>query len=663
MRRLVCLLTAVCSTVLAQAPTFQNSLYPILQNAGCPGCHNANGVASATRLHFPEEGAPADQVEAFGKSLVRLVDRQNPEESLLLKKPTMRIPHTGGQRIQPGSSEETALKNWIGTLAGLSGNELTRAMQYSDVDSSVKVRPAVVLRRLTHTQYNHTVRDLLGDQSLPANQFPPEDFVNGFKDQYASQNLSPLLVEAYTNSAEKLAAAAFRHGLVDSPVHCKASAACRDSFIHSFGLEAFRRPLSESEQKRYRTLFNQEQDFSKGAQIVVEAMLQSPNFLFRLDETSELKLQPYAIASRLSYALWDTMPDRSLLEDARQGKLGTQEGLTGVARRMLRDPRAREAIDEYTAQWLRFDRLLTSSRDRRRYPNFRQETAIAMTEEARQFINDLVWNDRNFMEAFTADYGFMNRELAAIYGVPAPAREFERVSFPDNSGRAGLLGQALFLSLSSKPDDTSITGRGLFVREQFLCQHVPPPPAGVNTNLAPSTEAHPQTNRERMAEHVGNKFCAGCHNLMDPIGAGFEQFDAVGARREKYRLLFYSASHGERRKPPKTADLTLDTNGWVAGLPNARFSSPRELGAVMAKTSQCQECVVKQYFRYVAGRLETSADLPVIRKVTADFRNSQFRFQELILSLVSSWTPPSMQGSTNVARNHQTQQIVAQAHP
>ena len=170
---------------------------------------------------------------------------------------------------------------------------------------------------------------------------------------------------------------------------------------------------------------------------------------------------------------------------------------------MLEDPRAHQALDEFVSQWLRFDRILTSSRDRRRYPQFTRETAIAMTEEARQFIADLVWNDRNFMDAFTANYGFVNADLARIYGVPAPAREFERVSFPAGiRTRRACLGKRLFLSLSAKPDDTSLTGRGLFVREQFLCQHVPPPPAGVNTNLPPSTEAHPQTNRERMAEHV-----------------------------------------------------------------------------------------------------------------------------------------------------------------
>jgi hypothetical protein len=650
-RVFVCLLFLPWAASFGQAGTFNDSLYPILKEAGCPACHNANGVASATRLHFPDANATPAQIEAFGKSLVRLVDRAHPDESLLLKKPTMRIPHTGGLRIKPGSPEEAALKSWIARLSSLSGAELAQALNYSE-QQPTGAAPVVVLRRLTHSQYNNTVRDLLGDQSQPANQFPSEDYVNGFRDQYNSQNLSALLAEAYSRAAEKLAQNAFRNGDVHGLINCKPSIACRDKFVRDFGLRAFRRPLKADEIARYSGLFSQESEFTRGARLVVEAMLDSPNFLFRLDETSDSKLKPYAMASKLSYALWDTMPDAALMDAAARGELTSPQDLETVTRRMLKDPRAHQALDEYVSQWLRFDRVLTTSRDRRRYPKFTHETAIAMTEESRRFIDDLVWNDRNFMDAFRAEYTFVNAELAGIYGVPAPPREFERVTFPPESERAGLLGQTLFLSLSSKPDDTSITGRGLFVREQFLCQHVPPPPAGVNTNLLPSTEVHPQTNRERMSEHVGNKYCAGCHNLMDPIGAGFEKFDAVGAERDKYELRFYSAVHSDRRQPPKKVLLDLDTNGSVAGLPDAHFSSPRELGAILVKTPQCQECMVKQYFRYVSGRMETPADYPVIKRVTTDFRNSQFHFQELIVSLARSWAEPGPEGAVNVAHNY-----------
>ena len=381
-------------------------------------------------------------------------------------------------------------------------------------------------------------------------------------------------------------------------------------------------------------------------------MLQSPNFLFRLDETTNPAWKSFAAASRLSYALWDSMPDGRLLDAAARGELSSVAQIESTARQMLQDPRAHQALDEYISEWLRFDRVINSSREHRRYPKFSRETAIAMTEEARLFVSDLVWNNRNFMDVFSANYGFVNADLASVYGVPAPSQDFARVVFPLQSERAGLLGQALFLALSAKPDDTSLTGRGLFVREQFLCQHVPPPPAGVNTNLAPSTQAHPQTNRERMGEHASNPFCASCHNLIDPIGVGFEKFDAVGARRDQYQLVFYGG-HGESHRTPKSVNLTLDTKGWVAGIPDSNFSSPRELGIILASTPLCQECMVKQYFRYITGRMETPSDSPLIRRVLEDFRQSEFRFQELMISLVRNRESLLMdERNMYVASNH-----------
>jgi hypothetical protein len=644
----------VCAAALGQTSPFSDGLYPILKNAGCPTCHNSNGVASATRLHFPDANAPTERAEAFGRSLVRLVDREHPAESLLLKKPTKRIPHAGGERIKPGSAEEAALIAWIRFLASMPADELAAALKYDEAGTDAERRQGAVLRRLTNSQYNNTVRDLLGDQTAPATQFPPEDFVSGFKNQYDAQNLSPLLEEAFSSAAEKLAQNAFRKGDLRHLIPCQPGPACREQFVREFGRKAFRRPLDSGECKRYVALFASESSFLAGAQLVVEAMLQSPNFLFRLDETDNPSWRAYAAASRLSYSLWDSMPDAALVEAAARGELSSPSQIEAVARRMLQDPRAHQALDEYVAEWLRFDRILNSSRDRRRYPKFSRETAVAMAEEARLFVSDLVWNDRNFMDAFSANYGFVNADLAPVYRVPAPAEDFARVTFPPGSERAGLLGQALFLSLSAKPEDTSLTGRGLFVREQFLCQHVPPPPAGVNTNLTPSTEAHPQTNRERMSEHANNQFCATCHNLIDPIGVGFEKFDAVGARRDEYKLVFYGGHQSGQHQPPKSVNLTIDTKGWVTGIPDSNFTSPRELGIILAKTPLCQECMVKQYFRYVTGRMETPADMPLIRRVLEDFRQSNFRFQELMISLVRNREALIDERNMYVASNHKT---------
>jgi len=652
----------------AQTGDFRTNLYPILERANCRACHNSEGVASATRLHFPEADAPPEKIEAFGKSLVILVDRDHPESSLLLKKPTARIAHTGGERIKPGSPEEETLKNWISKLAALSGADLATALRYRELENAGAgaVAQDAQMRRLTHSQYNHTVRDLLGDQTSPALQFPPEDFVNGFRNQSRGQSLSPLLEEGYSNAAEKLARSAFRGGDTHGLIPCRPSRECGKRFVREFGRKAFRRPLDAGEQQRYEALLSKEPDFMKGTQLVVEAMLQSPNFLFWLESTPEPKRKDWATASRLSYSVWDTMPDAELFAAAERGDLRTKAGIEKQVRRMLNDPRAHEAMDEFVSQWLRFDRLLTASKDRRKFPYFTRETANAMTTEARTFVSDLVWSDDNFMKLFTADYGYVSPELARIYGVTAPAKDFDRVPFPADSGRAGILGQGLFLALTAKPEDSSPTARGLFVREQFLCQHVPDPPPGVNTNLPPVTEAKPQTNRDRMSEHTTNASCATCHKLMDGVGFGLEKFDAIGAKRDQLVLEFRHKGEEDEDSPKKskkiTVTLPLNTDAYVAGIPDSQFTSPLQLGAVLAKSSQCQECVVKQYFRFQAGRTDTLADRPLLRAVTEDFRESGFHFKQLILSLAVQREFSAAESARNSSSRGDFSQHVADNH-
>jgi len=640
----------------AQNGPFGSGLFEVFEKAGCRDCHSRDGVASPTRLHFPELGAAPEAVEAFGRSLVILVDRDKPDQSLLLNKPTNRIAHAGGERIKPGTEDETLLREWVANLVKLSGPQLEAALRYrEEQDSGGEGEiPRADLRRLTHSQYNHTVRDLLGDQTTPAAKFPPEDFVNGFRNQYQSQSLSPLQVEAYSAAAERLAANAFRGGDTHGLIPCKEAAAmCRSQFVHEFGLKAFRRPLEAGEQQRYEELMATEEGLVEGAQLVVEAMLQSTSFLFRFDDSVDAKWKPYAMASRLSYALWDTMPDAMLLSAAARGEINTPEGVAKMTRRMLDDPRARESLSEFVSQWMRFDRILQASKDRRKYPQFTHETAVAMTEEARRFVADLVWNDRDFMDLFTAEYGYADADLAAIYGVKPPASDFDRVQFPADSERAGVLGQALFLAITAKPEDSAPTARGLFVREQFLCQHVPEPPAGVNTNLPPVSEDRPQTNRDRMQEHATNPSCATCHKLIDPIGFGLEQFDAIGAKRETFQLSFpVPRKEGGKRGEMKTIDLDIDATGYVAGLSGSEFRSPSRLGEVLAESEQCQECVVKQYFRYTLGRVETPADRPLIRQVLEDFRASGFHFRELIVALMRERASLDSGDAAHVASNH-----------
>jgi hypothetical protein len=331
------------------------------------------------------------------------------------------------------------------------------------------------------------------------------------------------------------------------------------------------------------------------------------------------------------------MPDDELLAAAERGDLSTREQIEATARRMLDDPRARPALEEFLAQWMRFDRVLGATRDRRRFRDFNADIAAAMAEETRRLFNHLVWKDQNFLEFFTADYTFVNSDLAKLYDLPPPADEFAQVSYPEGSPRSGVLGHGSFLVLTSKPSETSPTARGLFVRNQFLGQEVPPPPPGVNTVLPTVTQDAPLTNRQRLDVHLNSEACSNCHRLIDPIGLGLEQFNAIGAFQEKMPLVFGSRRGGDNRgREPKTIELDLDTTGYIQGIEGSTFTTPRQLGRLLADSPACHKAIVKQLFRYAAGREETPQDQPVLDSLVAKFQDSGFKFRELVIALVTS---------------------------
>jgi len=621
------------ATFLAQ--DFAGRVYPVLEKAQCRTCHNDNGVASVTRVQFPREGASTEEVATFGLRLQAVVQAGQPDASLLFLKPTNRVAHAGGERIKRGSEDERILRAWVEHLAALP--ETTAAQTQSHASKS-----RMALRRLTHSQYNHTVRDLLGDETRPADRFPKEDFVHGFTNQAEGQPVSPLLAEAYARAAERLARAAFRGGDSRGLVPCRLEAAgCRGEFIRTFGRKAFRRPLDEVEARRYVALFAQEKDFLSGAQVVVETMLQSPHFLFHLAPGA------YGVASRLSYFLWDTLPDEELFQAAERDELDTPAGVERQVTRMLRDSRAQDALDEFLAQWMRFDRLRNALRDRRLFPEFTAELVAGMTEETRRLFRALVWEDGDFREFFTASYSYLSPELAKLYDLPAPREPWGRVEFAPDSERAGVLGQATFLALTSKPAETSPTERGLFVREHFLCQVVPPPPAGVNTTLPPVTDEKPMTTRERLQIHLSNPACSGCHSLVDPVGFGFEKFDAVGKHREKQLVTIFPTfdeTSTKRKVQPTEYKLDIEADGDVLGLKDGRFKSPRQLGEILASEPGCQKCVVKMLFRWANGRPEEPEDQPLIEVALERFRQSGFKFRELVAATAVSLSSTDLAG-------------------
>ena len=619
---------------------FTEKLYPVFENAQCRLCHNDNGVASGTRLRFPAEKAPAAEVEQFGLRLRAFVNSNKLEESLLLQKPTNRIAHTGGERIRKGSDEEKLLHSWVTYLSSLPAAPASS-------NTARKTGPQIT-RRLTHSQYNNTVRDLLGDESKPASKFPTEDFVHGFTNQAEGQGMSPLLSEAYNRAAEKLARNAFRGGDGNRLIPCKpagpADAACRDRFVTRVRTSSFP-PLFAA--GRGRALRQTLRNGSKPHERFSERRSSrcrgdAPESELPVSSWSPAPMRAqrqYAVANRLSYFLWDTMPDKILLQAAAAGQLSTKAQVRTQIERLLASPQAKTAMEEFLAQWLRYDRLRSAFREVRLYPEFSSELVSSMLEESRRLFDHLVWGDRNFLEFFTADYAFLSPDLAQLYGLPAPPEPFAKVAFPPDFKRAGVLGQATFLSVTGKPEDSSPTERGLFVREHFLCQIVPPPPPGVNTTLPPLSDEKPMNNRERLKVHLANPTCSGCHRLIDPIGFGFENFDAIGKYREKQLIRIYPTfdeMKNRTKTKPTEHKLDIDVSGFIQGMPNSQFSSPKEAGRVLANDPGCQKCVVKMLFRYAVGRPETEADQASIEAALADFRSSQFRFKNLIIAVATS---------------------------
>jgi hypothetical protein len=495
------------------------------------------------------------------------------------------------------------------------------------------------IRRLTRVEYNNTVYQLLGDTTEPANQFPPDEEAGGFDNQANVLVVSPLLAEGYMGAAEQLAATHTptlmgqlpncEGGNVDETA-CESDAA---AFIRSFGKRTYRRPLTDEEVTAHLDVFREGTSLgenggysaSAGVEMVVQLMLQSPHFLYRVEfgmadpaHGDVVPLTSYEIASRLSYLLWNTMPDSTLFEAADADQLRTPEQIEKQARRMLATPRAREAVKNFHRQWLHLDdiqpRILANGKNPNIYPDYYTGLPMLWQSETEAFIDYAVFEqDANVTTLFTAPYTMMNAELADFYGVSGPAGiEFERVDL-DPTRYAGFLTHAGLLALLAKPDRSSPIHRGKFVRETLLCQ-VPPPPPDIVPE-APSVDES-QTTRDQFTQHSEDPACKGCHTLMDPLGFGFEHFDGIGRYRETEWGLEIDA-RGEL--------IETDVDGPYNGVV--------ELASRLASSDQVKACVATQWFRFAYGRSETSDDDCSMQDIQAAFAAADYDIKELIVAL------------------------------
>jgi hypothetical protein len=470
-------------------------------------------------------------------------------------------------------------------------------------------------RRLSRLEYDNALRDLVGETTRPAWNMLPEDTYTPFDNDYTTQNPSAALVDGADSIADAVIASALadpsRRPLI---VPCAASgpddSTCFRAFVASFGLKVLRRPLASDEIDRFAALQSysvEAGDFDFGVALAAGALLEHPEFLYRLELAGSGPLSDYEIASRLSFLIWGSIPDQALFTDAAAGMLATADGRRAAATRMLADPRALQRWSQFHAFWLGYFTLPHS-----------QQLNDAMHAESQALVQDVVFSrGADYREMFTSPRTFIDNVLADQYGLAEPGSA-QWVSY-DGTQRLGILSHGSVLSAFAKFTDTSPTQRGIFIRTRLLCGVVPPPPSNVATDAPPSAGTGSPCKVDRYAEHRSNPVCAGCHNQLDPLGFGLERYDQAGQYRTTDDGLPQCTITGDGETPELGA-----------------FNGPGELGTKLAESGRLEACVTKQLYRFAIGREDTGTDDANLAELTARFNEDGRRFTDLLLELVSS---------------------------
>jgi hypothetical protein len=518
-----------------------------------------------------------------------------------------------------------------------------------DLPTEADALPAEVgpspLRRLSNEEYTNALADLFPDVHVEVPALPADTLVAGFENAAAVQKPSDVRIARY----EAIAGAYAREVTRDS-AHVRASIgcdwdspsradACMMHFLETSGRRVFRRPLSGAERDRFALKFQGWKatiDFEAAVRLTLASWLQSPAFVYRPEvpvpeasaeparEGQVVPVEPYAMASRLSFFLWASTPDDVLLDAAEKNELDTAERVRAQAERMLRDPRAKRTFVSFHRQWLGLDRLLDPehvARSAEVDPSWSAATVLSARRETELFVGEVLASGGSFEDLFTSRRAFVDREMARIYGVSAPdPNGFAEVLLPEEQ-RAGLLTRVAFLASTSHRGSTSPPVRGNAVQLRLLCQVETPPPPGVDLSqpmVAPGEG--PKTTRTLFEERTSPAGCRGCHTGLNGFGFALESYSASGAfRREE---------HG----------LPIDARGAVVGTESDRpITGPLELSATLAKSRAVRRCATLQWMRYAMGRAPIADELPLVEALTDRFsRGGDVR--KLIVDLVGSNT-------------------------
>lgn len=487
------------------------------------------------------------------------------------------------------------------------------------------------LRRLSNDEYRDSVAAVLRlPPTMVATNNALKLVTEGFGNDAQALTVSARHVENYGDTAVALAGLALASAQQQKAlVSCDLAAtkSCLDAFITSVGRRAYRRPLTADEVASFHALASTaaaDDDPFMPARLVLEAMLQSPHFLYRVDVGAASKPHPgwrqltgYEVATRLSFYFLGTTPSDELLDAAAAGELDTAEGVKKTARALLEGAHARAGMDRFLTGWLHLYELENVARDQAAFPAFTPQLRAAMREETHRLLADFTASDGNLLDVLRADYTYVNDDLARLYGFDDGGSGWRRVGLPRGAHRAGVLTHASLLTLPVAGGEvTAPILRGMFLREAFLCTPPPPPPPDIPPVSADASLAV----RARLQQHRDNDACRTCHQLLDPLGLGFEQYDLIGRFRDK-----------------GSVDEVLTGEGQVFGLPNdPTFRGPEELASLLREAPETPRCLVNHAFSFAHGRKPLVLDACARQEALNSFTNNNFNLQALMLATVAS---------------------------
>jgi hypothetical protein len=628
-------------TLVAISPapryTFRDDVAPLLARY-CLGCHYGarakGGVALDT---FADDDSARKDLQLWEKVAHNVRSGSMPPAG----------------RKQPPAAERELLSAWLDDMFQAPGGGPKRPGR-------------VTLRRLNRVEYNNTVRDLLGIDFRPTDDFPADDIGYGFDNIGDVLSLSPLLMEKYLAAAEQvvqraLRSPAVRARLLNPPTEDSAPPAYRavpvpmrteavrrirqpgDEVRHrpdpkeaelvraylilrAFADRAFRRPVKHEELLRLWAVMEaarkEGESFEQGLQVAMQAVLVSPHFLFRVEAEEEpepgaevVPVGEYELASRLSYFLWSSMPDEELFRLAAAKRLRAE--LDGQVRRMLRDPKARALTANFAGQWLQLRNVANLAPDPDLFPQFDDELRRAMVMETELFFEAVAKEDRNILDFLDADFTFVNERLAKHYGIRGVSGpEFRRVRL-EGEQRGGILTQASVLSVTSNPTRTSPTKRGKWILDNILNTPPPPPPPDAGELSDDRQEAAAASLRRRMEMHRTKAECAQCHQRMDPLGFSLESYDAIGGWRAR------------------DGTFDIDPSGDLPG--GSTFIGPQGLRAVLrGKASEFRRCLSEKLLTFALGRGVGPQDRRTMDAICRAVERNQNRFSSLVLAVVQS---------------------------